>query len=206
MLVAAAAAATLGIYAWSSAQREREHTSLAALERTYLDVAGPAPVTAAALARSDGSAFPERGLEGRWTLVFFGFTSCPDVCPTTLQALSAVAREAASGVDQGSTQILFVSVDPDRDTPERLRAYLGNFDARIVGLRGDALAVRRFVEAVGAGFDAAPAGFDHSTSLFVLDPRARLAGVLLRPAEPARIVADLATLKSAHAPATARAD
>jgi protein SCO1/2 len=176
----------------------------APLEQTYISIAGSAPVSAESFVRADGSAFPARGLEGRWTLVFFGFTSCLDVCPTTLQSLSAVARDLSSGVAQGSTQIVFVSTDPGHDTPARMRAYLESFDARIVGLHGSDEALRRFSEAAGAGYGGGDG--DHSTSIFVLDPSARPAGVLLRSSEPARVVADLAKLKRASATKTARAD
>jgi protein SCO1/2 len=177
---------------------------LAALEQTYIPIAGSSPISAESFVRADGSAFPARGLEGRWTLVFFGFTSCLDVCPTTLQSLSAVARDLSSGVAQGSTQIVFVSTDPKHDTPARMRAYLESFDARIVGLQGGDEALRRFSEAAGAGYGGGDG--DHSTAIFVLDPSARPAGVLLRSSEPARVVADLAKLKRASATKVARAD
>src|SRR5258708_6336502 len=124
---------------------------LAALEQTYVPIAGSAPISMESFVRTDGSPFPARGLEGRWTLVFFGFTSCPDVCPAALQALSAVARDPASGVAQGLTRIVFVSTDPGHDTPARMRAYLQNFDERIVGLHGGDHALRHFSEAAGAG-------------------------------------------------------
>jgi protein SCO1 len=173
---------------------------LAAFEPTYIPIAGSSPISADSFLRADGSAFPASGLEGRWTLVFFGFTSCLDVCPTTLQSLSAVARDLSSGVAQGSTQIVFVSTDPKHDSPARMRAYLESFDARIVGLHGGDEALRRFSEAAGAGYGGGDG--DHSTAIFVLDPSARPAGVLLRSSEPARVVADLAKLKRASANAT----
>jgi protein SCO1/2 len=178
-------------------------TPLAALEQTYIPIAGSAPIFPQSFTRADGSAFPARGFEGRWTLVFFGFTSCPDVCPAALQALSAVARDPASGVAQGLTRIVFVSTDPGHDTPARMRAYLQNFDERIVGLHGGDDALRRFSEAAGAGYGGGDG--DHSTAIFVLDPQARPAGVLLRSSEPALMVADLAKLKRADVVASLRA-
>jgi len=192
-------AALLGIWLFSShSHQHHAHASLAELDRTYLALAPSAPVTQVALSRTDGKAFSARSLEGRWSLVFFGFTSCPDVCPTALQALSAVAKDARSGVASGATQILFVSTDPERDTPQRLGAYLDNFDKHIVGLRGDDAAVRRFADAAGAGYEKAGGKVDHSTSIFVIDPQGRVAGVLLRSSEPERIVTDLAALQRNH--------
>jgi protein SCO1 len=175
-----------------------------ALEQTYIPIAGSSPISADSFVRADGSAFPAHGLEGRWSLVFFGFTSCLDVCPTTLHSLSTVARDLSSGVAQGSTQIVFVSTDPAHDTPARMRAYLAGFDERIVGLHGSEETLRRFSEAAGAGYGGGDG--DHSTSIFVLDPQGRPAGVLLRSSEPAVVVADLARLKRASATVTARAD
>ena len=72
--------------------------------------------------------------KGRVVVVFFGFTHCPDVCPTTMAELAAV--KAALGADGDRMQGIFITVDPERDTPELLRAYLGNFDKSFVALRG----------------------------------------------------------------------
>lgn len=165
---------------------------LAALEQTLLPVSGGAPLELPALAASDGMPFGVERLRGRWSVFFFGYTSCPDVCPTTLQLISEVARQS-----KDATQFFFVTVDPQRDTPERLKAYLGHFDARFVGLSAGRGELERFAAALGAGYaPSGSGGFDHSTSLFVIDPRGRPAGILLRPADPARIVADLALLRS----------
>ncbi len=186
---------------------QSHHHGLGALAQTLLPVEAGAPVAFAPLLAADGAPFGPERLKGRWSLVFFGFTSCPDVCPTTLQLLSEVARHAASGVPHaasgvpsGATQIVFVTVDPQRDTPAHLKAYLAHFDERIVGLTGSREHLDRF--AAGLGAASAPSGsggFDHSTSLFAVDPQGRLAGIMLRPADPARIVADLTLLRTSAA-------
>jgi protein SCO1/2 len=177
------------------------HPGLAALAQTLLPMQGGEPVAFTALVSADGAAFGPERLKGRWSLVFFGFTSCPDVCPTTLQLLSEVARQAAS-----VPQIVFVTVDPQRDTPERLRSYLAHFDGRIVGLTGSRDALERFAAGLGAASEpSGSGGIDHSTSLFALDPQGRLAGVMLRPADPARIVADLNTLRAVPVAAASQA-
>lgn len=197
-----------GAYLWGHHDphaSHARHASATALDTTYLPLRGNEALRPDGLARADGSPFPASGLEGRWTLVFFGFTSCPDVCPTTLDALSRAARDPAMGMAQGRTQVVFVSVDPERDTPARLREYLQGFDARIVGLRGPVQDVKRFGDAIGAGFARDGTRIDHSTSVFVVAPDARLAGVLLRPSLPARIAADLASLQRTDAAASARA-
>jgi protein SCO1/2 len=193
------AALAAALFAWGAAtphvHPEGGPAALAALDETVLRVEPPVAVAWPALVQADGATLAPQALQGRWSLVFFGFTSCPDVCPTTLHALGAMARPSDSAVSDGTARIVFVSVDPERDTPQRLRSYLAGFDARIVGATGSPEALRAFSTAAGAGFEASGSGFDHSTSLFVLDPRARLVAVILRPSDPARIAADLATVR-----------
>jgi protein SCO1/2 len=193
-LGAVTALGLIGYWAHVALTGHEAHAGLAALDQTVLQVAPADPLALPTLVASDGRPFAAGGLRGRWSVVFFGFTACPHVCPTTLQTLAAVARDPASGVASGRTQVVFVSVDP-RDTPEVIRAYVGNFDARIVGLGGREDAVARFAAAAGAGFAAAGGGIDHSTSLFVVDPEGRLAAVILRPSQARRVVSDLRSLR-----------
>ena len=195
--------ATVLTFALARHPHPGHHHGLDALAQTLLPVEGGEPVAVAALLAADGAPFGPERLKGRWSLVFFGFTSCPDVCPLTLQLLDVVARDSASGVPAGATQIIFVTVDPQRDTPERMKSYLAHFDARIVGLTGSRDALDRFAAGLGAASGpSGSGGIDHSTSLFALDPQGRLAGIMLRPADPARIVADLNTLRTPAGGAT----
>jgi protein SCO1 len=148
-----------------------------------------------------GRLFAPDELQGHWSVIFFGFTACPLVCPKTLSVLAALARNPASGISSGIVAPLFVSVDPERDTPLRMAAYLKHFDSHIAGLTGSSASIARFSSEVGAGYQPAGSSIDHSTSLFVIDPKGRLAGILLRPNDPARIVADLAALRFADSEA-----
>ena len=181
------------------AQKARAHDGhrrLAVLEQTLLTVERGESLRVPALAATDNTVFGPERLRGHWSVIFFGFTSCPDVCPTTLGVLGALARDPGSGVAAGTTQIVFVSIDPERDTLKRVKSYLKPFGTGIVGLTGSRDAIDRFSAALGAAYRPAGAGIDHSTSLFVVDPQGRLAGILLRPSDPARIVADLRTLRT----------
>jgi protein SCO1/2 len=168
---------------------------LAALTQTYIAVDTGAPVQVPRLITSHGDILAPERLTGRWTVLFFGFTNCPQVCPRTLSVLGAVVRDPDSGVASGNTQLMFVSVDPEHDTPQRMGAYLQLFSDHILGLTGGRDAIDRFSGEIGAGSQAVGSSIDHSTSLFVLDPKGRLAGMLLRPNDPARIVADLKILR-----------
>ncbi len=177
---------------------------LGMLTRTVVPIENAAPLDAGILLGTDGKPATTQLLRGHWTLLYFGFTTCQDVCPRTLATLAKVARDPASGVADGRTGIVFVSVDPEHDTPARMRSYLASFDPRIVGLGGETSAVRRFGSAAGAGFEASASGNDHSTSIFVLDVSGRPVATLLRPSDPARIVADLARLRASHDPTVAQ--
>jgi len=115
---------------------------------------------------------------GKAVVVFFGFTHCPDVCPTTLADAAQAMRQL--GPDADRVQVLFVSVDPERDTQEALAKYVPAFDARFLGLRGDLEATRRATKEFKVYFEKRPGktpddySVDHSAQSYVLDPQGRL--------------------------------
>jgi protein SCO1 len=168
---------------------------LGAYQRTAVTVSVGAPLYMPALVTADGKDVVPGALQGRWSVVYLGFTSCPDVCPTTLHLLGEVARDPASGVPSGATQILFVTLDPKRDTPERMRGYLRHFSG-ITGLTGSPDAVAHFVAELGGAYRARGSAGDHAGALFVLDAKGRPAEMLLRPSEPGRVVSALAALRA----------
>jgi protein SCO1/2 len=114
---------------------------------------------------------------GKVAVVFFGFIQCPDVCPTTLAALSQAMSKL--GPDADRVQVLFVTIDPERDTAEILAQYVTQFDARFLGLRGDLLATERAAKSFKAHYAkvAGKAGgaytMEHSTGLYLFDPKGR---------------------------------
>jgi len=206
LVAAALGCAVAGLVPAASA-REGHATGLAGLEmlkQTMVPIENAPPLDAGLLMGTDGKPASAQVLRGHWTLLYFGFTSCQDVCPTTLQTLASVAHDPASGVSDGRTSVVFVSVDPARDSADRLRGYLGAFDPRIVGLRGEPEALRRFATSAGAAFLPGESGMEHSTSIFVLDVSGRPVAVLLRPSNAHRIVADLAQLRATHDPKLAQ--
>jgi protein SCO1/2 len=149
----------------------------------------------------DGRPFGIERVLGRWNILFVGYTSCPDVCPTTLQVLASLAQMPESGVRAGHTQLIFVSVDPNRDTPDHLKAYLAHFDGQLIGLTGHQSHIDRLANALGAAYTLQGKGHgfqfnDHSTSLFLLDPQGIYRGTFLRPADPQRILHDLEAVKA----------
>jgi protein SCO1/2 len=109
-------------------------------------------------------------------VLFFGFTHCPDICPTTLADISHAIKQL--GPDAERVQMLMVSVDPERDTPESLAKYLTAFDPRFLGLRGDLEATKKVAAEFKIYFAKRKSGdsytVDHSAQSYVIDPQGRL--------------------------------
>jgi len=135
---------------------------------------------------------------GKAVVVFFGYTQCPDICPTAL----ATYRDALRllGAEAARVQVLFVSVDPERDTQEALAGYVPWFDARFLGLRGDAEATRaaarefRVYYNKVVGDSALGYGIDHTATSYVIDPAGRIRLLVRDGAPAADIAADLRQL------------
>jgi protein SCO1 len=121
-------------------------------------------------------------LKGGWSLLFFGFTTCPDICPTTLSVLN----DAVSGLEEPPA-IVMVSVDPERDTPERLAQYVPAFNPDFVGYTGTFEETVKLAEQLNIAFGKVPGDLpgsylvDHSASLVVIDPDGRYAGFIKAP-------------------------
>ena len=141
-----------------------------------------------------GKPYTAAGLKGHPSLVFFGFTHCPDVCPTTLVKLAQVKK--ADPVE--GLQVLFVSIDPERDTPAVLSRYVHAFDPRFIGITGDPGAIRKVASQFGVAVARVdlPGGdytMDHSAAVFLLDGRGRERGVFTPPFDVRHIAQDLRT-------------
>ncbi len=144
---------------------------------------------------TSGQPFTLSDLRGHPSLLFFGYTNCPDACPTTLATLAQVQRDTPLP----HSQVIFVSIDPARDSIANLQVYLAAFDKSFIGLRGEPAALAPLVDSLGviAVREALPGGsytMDHSTSLYVLDSSAALRAILSPPFTSARLSADLQRL------------
>lgn len=155
------------------------------------------------LRQSDGTPLVPGELKGHWTLVFLGFTHCPDVCPTTLAELAQAQRAWQTQPESTRPRVLFVSVDPDRDTPDHTGEYAHGFHRDTLAATGDEATLEAFARSLSMVFVKVPApagapadqySVDHSASIAVLDPQARMAGVILPPLQPQAIAADLSEL------------
>jgi len=143
------------------------------------------------LTSQNGTPFTKKELDGKWSLVFFGYTNCPDVCPTTMGTLDRVSRQQDVPTD---TQYLFVSVDPKRDTAEKLKEFIGFFkNDKFTALRGERAEIDKLTEKIGVTFDYEEAGADgnyivnHYAAIFVIDPKARVRAYILPPHDVARV-------------------
>src|SRR5437588_4288754 len=124
----------------------------------------------------DGKQITDQDLKGRPYLVFFGFTHCPEICPTALFEISEVMR--ALGKDADRTRAIFITVDPERDTPPVLKDYLSNFDRHLSGLTGDPNAIAAAAKAYRAYFKKVPlpqGGYtmDHTAIVYLMDKGGR---------------------------------
>lgn len=153
---------------------------------------GAAPGGPFSLIDHAGAAVSERTYRGKYLVMVFGYTSCPDVCPTTLAAVAAAME--LLGAEAEAVQPLFVTVDPERDTPEVLADYVAAFHPRMVGLTGSAEQIRQAARAyrvyyskVETGDDAYPV--DHSAYVYVVGPDGATLTYLKHDASPEAMAA-----------------
>ena len=142
------------------------------------------------MVNQDGQPVDQTMLDGKWSLVFFGFTYCPDFCPTTLTSLEATRN--LLGADADNLQIVFVSIDPERDTPQALKEYLSSdgFPPDVIGLTGTpeqvaatAKTYRSFFQKVGEGEDYT---MNHSLTVYLMGPDGRFRSALAHDLGPER--------------------
>jgi len=148
----------------------------------------PKPLTAFALTDHKNRVFDLAALKGKWSFLFFGFTHCPDICPTTL-AILARARDniAKSKVGAEDVQFVFISVDPNRDTAGKLGQYVAYFDTTFLGVTGNDAQIGNLARQLGAPYQVEfKLGMEnypvyHTTTVFLVDPRARYHAMFTPP-------------------------
>jgi protein SCO1/2 len=142
----------------------------------------------------NGRPVTDQDMKGRPFLVFFGFTHCPDVCPTTLFEVSEILR--ALGSDAERVRALFVTVDPERDTPEKLKDYLSSFDPRLIAVTGDEASIKAMektyrVYAKRVPLDGGGYTMDHTAIVYLMDKDGRFVAPFNMKRRPAEAAADL---------------
>jgi protein SCO1 len=162
------------------------------------------PPAAFRLIDHNGQLFDNHRLAGHWNLLSFGYTYCPDVCPLTMQVLQNIDGELSAHAGAPSLpkpQFIFISVDPERDTAERLRQYVGYFHPDFIGVSGDHENLKALAESLGVFYARLenpqhPDRYqvDHSASLFLLDPNGRIRALFSAPLMAQTIANDLLTI------------
>ena len=203
-ILIAALAAGLGL--WAGQRWFAARTPVAPALQAVKLFDQPRELPTFSLQQSDGTQLVPGELKGHWTLVFLGFTHCPDVCPTTLAQLAQAQKQWTGLPDPIRPRVLFVSVDPERDSPDAIGEYAHGFDRDTLAATTDVPALETFARALSMVFAKVPApagappdqySIDHSASIAVLDPQARMAGVIMPPLDPRAIAADMAALTQA---------
>jgi protein SCO1/2 len=153
-----------------------------------------------ALTAADGTAITEQNYRGKWLVIYFGYTFCPDVCPTTLMDIASALD--ALGLRAAAVQGLFITIDPKRDTPSTLTEYLKSFDPRIVGLTGTpaqiALAAKSFhVFYERQDTDDSNYVYDHSSFIYLVNPDGKVSEAIASEGGSKQIADALSALMNA---------
>jgi protein SCO1/2 len=163
----------------------------------------PLSVPTIELIDDSGKPFRTAELEGQFTLLFFGFTHCPDICPLSLQVLAVAVDRLRASRPRAVPDVVLVSVDPQRDSPDRLRQYLDNFDPSFRGVTGEAEALQPLLGAFGITVMRQPLAGDnynmtHNPQVFVIGPEAQLIAILSRAEDPEIVAQDFLRIRERH--------
>lgn len=163
----------------------------------------PLPLPEFSLIGQDGEPFTRDSLRGQASLMFFGFTHCPDICPATLQQLATARKRLAEEAPGAALpEIILISVDPERDTPEVLRRYVSHFGEGVTGVSGEPADIRSLADALGLFFEKSGSGLrysvSHSTAVLVIDPEAELQAIFSTPHAVDAFVHDLPLLMASQ--------
>ena len=151
-----------------------------------------------------GQTFGSAQLRGHWSMMFFGYTNCPDFCPTTLTTLAALEKRLRAEAAPVRPQVIFMSVDAARDTPQQLAKYVPYFDPEFIGLTAasqsdvEAVAARLGVSVIITPHSDGTYTVDHSGAIFVLNPEGKLAAVLTGPFAVGDLDSDFRRIVEAH--------
>ena len=156
----------------------------------------PKPLYPFQLLDHDGKVFDINRLRGQWSFLFFGYTHCPDVCPMTLITYKEIHRRLLTRLNSlTNIQFIFISVDPQRDTPELLKQYVGYFHPDFIGVTGTPSALRDFAQPLGIFYRQVERPgegtywVEHSGSILLIDPQARLTALFPAPHHSRDLVA-----------------
>ena len=192
------AGATLAAAVWLSGCQPAATPASSPKAFNGTDITGATYATALSLPDVDGKMRSLDEFRGKAVFVFFGYTQCPDVCPTTMADL--VAAKSSLGADGDKVQGIFISIDPERDTPEILRAYSQALDPTLLALRGDAAQTAAAARAFKIFYAKSPGKtegsytMDHTAGAYVFDPQGKVRLFVRYGSGPEKLAADLKLL------------
>lgn len=192
MVTLAILAAGLGFYVSLKQSQQQQANATTAPDIEGLFWPNPKQIHDFDTLAQTGTKFGYEQLAGKWSFIFFGYTHCPDICPITMSVMSDVYQKLRDKYED--TQIIFASVDPDRDTTEKLAQYVTYFNEDFIGLGGDTEKVNSLTKQIGVAYYLNKEGqeeaylVDHSASIFLFDPKARLIGKISAPHESGKII------------------
>ncbi|MET0229357.1 MAG: SCO family protein [Rhodanobacteraceae bacterium] len=198
LILVAAVAAALGLWLGNRAFAPAAQPQLA----SAVLYPSPRELPEFTLTRSDGTPLTHADWKGRWTVAFFGYTNCPDICPTTLATFKSAATKLSAGGIGDRVRFDFISVDPARDTPEQLAKYVGYFSKDFVAATGTDEELAKLTHALGLIYSREATGngdyaVDHSASAVLIDPLGREVGLFRPPFDASAMAADLKILAGA---------
>ena len=153
-----------------------------------------------ALTAPDGAAVTQQSYRGKWLVIYFGYTFCPDVCPATMMEIAGALK--ALGPRADAVQAIFITVDPQRDTPKVLNEYLKSFDPRFIGLTGTPAQIAAAAKAFHVFYERNDTGdggylYDHSSLIYLLNPDGKFARAITSEGSSQAIAGALSTLMTA---------
>ncbi|NIV16810.1 MAG: SCO family protein [Woeseiaceae bacterium] len=159
----------------------------------------PLALPAFKLRDHNGEPFDNESFNGNWSLVFFGFTNCPDICPATLQQLSIARKRVMQAGESGFPDIVLISVDPERDTPEVMASYVANFGEGITGVTGSLEEIHELTSSIGIYFHKSTGGdghqdVQHSAAVLVINKSGEMSALFSAPHRIDHFVNDIPLL------------
>jgi protein SCO1 len=156
----------------------------------------PRDIAPFALVDTRGEAFDNSRLLGHWSLLFFGYTSCPDICPVTLSVLAQMEKKLADGKDRDlldQLEVYLISIDPERDSADALGKYLGAFSPRFTGVTGSRDAIAALATQLNVAFMKVPADngsyvIDHTGNVVVVNPKGHYHAFIKLPRDPDHVL------------------
>jgi len=156
----------------------------------------PAPLPQFSLVDHSGTPFSMESFRGQWSLIFFGFTHCPDICPATLQQLAIARSQVLAGGETEFPNIILISVDPERDTPEVMAEYVGHFGPGVTGVTGSLDELRKLTTVLGIYFEKTGEengsySVDHAAVVLVINRSAEFHALFSAPHDVEHFVSDI---------------